>query len=107
TTINSSHLELCQCWPLVMPGLLMLMLTWPQSAVCTSSVKEPLSSTFIFSGYLNFSAGRYVRYRLYSFFAKEPSGIFGIIRVDGCCLNCSSRSTISPSVTLWVIGTQQ
>ena len=31
TTINCSHLELCQCCPLVIPGLLILMETWPRS----------------------------------------------------------------------------
>ena len=65
------------------------------------------SSIFIFNGYANFSFGRYVRYKLNSFFAKEPSGIFGIRSVCGCILNCSKRSTISPNVTLCVTGTQQ
>ena len=36
-------------------GLLMLMLTCPQSSVCTSSVNAPRWSTFIFIAYLNFS----------------------------------------------------
>ena len=35
------------------------------------------------------------------------SGILGIMRVLGCALNSCSRSTISPNVTLWVMGTQQ
>ena len=42
----------------VMPGRLMLMLTCPQSAVCTSSVKEPRLSAFILRAYLNLSVGR-------------------------------------------------
>ena len=42
----------------VMPGLLILMDTCPQSCVCTSSVKLPRSSTFNFRAYLNLSAGR-------------------------------------------------
>ena len=40
TTMNSSHLELCQCWPLVTPGLEMLTLNWPQHAVLRISVNE-------------------------------------------------------------------
>ena len=72
----------------------------------TNSVNEPLSSELVLSEYLILSVGRYAKYRLYNFFANEPSGIFGIIKVVGCSLNSSSKSTIAPSVTLCVKGTQ-
>ena len=58
TTINCSHLLLCQCCPLVISGLLILMDTCPQFKVCISSVKDPRSSPFIFNRYLNLSVGR-------------------------------------------------
>ena len=56
--MKNSHLVWCQCWPLVMPGLLILTLNWPQPAVFSSSVKLPRASQFIFRGKLTFSLGR-------------------------------------------------
>ena len=83
TTIKNSHLVLCQCSPFVMPGLLIFTENCPQEVVLRSSVKLPLLSTFILSGKLTFSFGRYDKYVEYSFFAKLPAGISGIIRLSG------------------------
>ena len=56
--MKNSHLLWCQCWPLVMPGLEMFTLNWPQLAVFSSSVKLPLASVFIFRGKQTASSGR-------------------------------------------------
>ena len=66
-----------------MPGLLIFTENCPQEVVLRSSVKLPLLSTFILSGKLIFSFGRYDKYVEYSFFAKLPAGISGIIRLSG------------------------
>lgn len=58
-------------------------------------------------GILELVCGQIGQVQGVQFFAKEPSGIFGIMSVVGCALNSCRRSTISPSVTLWVTGTQQ
>ena len=92
--MNCSHLLLCQCCPFVMFGLPVLMLTWPQSSVCTSSANDPLSSQFIFIAYLNLSAERYDRYRLKSFFTNDPSEHLCIMSENDCDLNSSNRSSM-------------
>ena len=59
TTINCSHLELCQCWPLVIPGFDMFIDTWPQSRVR------------FFSTYWRQETKTKKHYRVFSAFSKQ------------------------------------